>query len=133
MNLNTLYMEHRWGTRVDLFTPAHVAAASGRTFNATVANASLSGAYIETPNRLPVLSRIVLKPMVAGAGWIDACVVRADSRGVGVEWLDPSLRSISALLASRNEGPEFGLVPRLQRQSVSWQLMDRLQRTPAGS
>ena len=58
MNTNTLYMEHRWGTRVALFTPAQVTTASGRTFNATVCNASLSGAFIETPGRLPVLSRI---------------------------------------------------------------------------
>ncbi|MFO1505190.1 MAG: PilZ domain-containing protein [Steroidobacteraceae bacterium] len=133
MITNTLHMEHRWGSRVELFVPAQVATAAGRAFNATVCNASLSGAFIETPVRLPVLSRIALRPQLAGTGWIEACVVRNEARGVGVEWLDPALRPISALLALRNEGPEFGVSPRLQRDSVSWQLLNRLQRSPAGT
>ena len=101
MITNTLHMEHRWGSRVELFVPAQVATAAGRAFNATVCNASLSGAFIETPVRLPVLSRIALRPQLAGTGWIEACVVRNEARGVGVEWLDPALRPISALLALR--------------------------------
>jgi hypothetical protein len=126
MNTNMLYMEHRWGTRVDLFTPAAVVTPSGRSFKALVRNASLSGAFVETFVRLVPLSRIVLKPAVPGADWMEACVVRNEPRGVGVEWLEPALRSVSALLASRDDAQEFDVAPRLQRHSVSWQLLDRL-------
>lgn len=131
MNTNALYMEHRWGTRVEMFTPADVATASGRSCKAVVRNASLSGAFLETLAHLPVLARIVLKPRVPGADWIEACVVRNDPRGVGVEWMDPALRAVSSLLAMRNEGLDFDNSPRLQREAVSWQLLDRLQRVPA--
>jgi hypothetical protein len=135
MSTNPLYMEHRWGTRVELFTPVDVATAAGRSFRAMVRNASLSGALVETPTRLPVLSRIVLKPHVLGTVWMEACVVRTEGRGLGgfaVEWLEPVLRSVSALLALRGMGPEFDKSPRLQRERVSWQLLDRLQQMPTG-
>lgn len=130
MNTNTLFMEHRWGTRVELHTPALVATGSGRSFKATVCNASLSGAFVETLTRLPVLSRMVLKPLLPGADWIEGCVVRTEWRGVGVEWLDPSLRSVTALLSLRSAAPELELAPRLHRDTVSWQLLGRLPRTP---
>lgn len=132
MNTNALYMEHRWGTRVEMFTPADVATASGRACKVVVRNASLSGAFLETLAHLPVLSRIGLKARMPGADWIEACVVRNDPRGVGVEWMDPALRSVSSLLAMRNEGLDFDNSPRLQREAVSWQLLNHLQRLPAG-
>lgn len=129
MNANALYMEHRWGTRVEMFTPADVATATGRSCKAVVRNASLSGAFLETLAHpyLPVLSRIVLKPRIPGADWIEACVVRTNVRGVGVEWMEPALRSVSTLLATRNESLDFDHSPRLQRSPVRWQLLDRLQ------
>jgi hypothetical protein len=126
MSINALYMEHRWGTRVEMFTPADVTTASGRSYKAVVRNASLSGAYLATLAHLPVQSRIVLKPLVPGADWIDACIVRTDGRGAGIEWMEPALRSVSTLLAMRNEGLDFDHSPRLQRDPVSWQLLDRL-------
>ena len=126
MSINALYMEHRWGTRVEMFTPANVTTAAGRSYKAVVRNASLSGAFLATLAHLPVLSRFVLKPLVPDADWIDACVVRTNVRGVGVEWMDPPLRPVSTLLAMRSEGLDFDHSPRLQRDPVSWQLLDRL-------
>ena len=102
MSINALYMEHRWGTRVEMFTPANVTTAAGRSYKAVVRNASLSGAFLATLAHLPVLSRFVLKPLVPDADWSDACVVRTNVRGVGVEWLDPQLRPVSTLLAMRS-------------------------------
>ena len=126
MSTNPLFMEHRWGERMELFIPADVTTASGRSYKAVVRNASLSGAFLATFAQLPVLARIVLKPLVPGADWIEACVVRTNVRGVGVEWMEPALRSVSKLLAMRDEGLDFDHSPRLQREPVSWQLLDRL-------
>jgi hypothetical protein len=67
----------------------------------------LSGAFIRTRSRPPLMSRVAVRPLNAASEWLEASVVRHDATGVGLEWLDPGLRSVSALLvlgrdASRN-------------------------------
>jgi hypothetical protein len=136
MSNNPPYMDHRWGTRVELFTPVDVATATGRSFNAVLRDASLSGGLIKTLWRQPVLSRVQLKPHAPGFDWMKACVVRTDSQGFGgfaVEWLEPALRSVSALLALRDAAPEFDESPRVQRGSASRHLLEYLQWTPTGT
>ena len=58
---------------------------------AHLANASISGAFLETALQLPVNSNIVLEPVsTAGVALegvkIAARVARVDRRGLGIEW-----------------------------------------------
>jgi len=57
----------------------------------SIANASISGAFLETTLQLPVNANIVLEPVsTAGAALegvtIAARVARVDRRGLGIEW-----------------------------------------------
>lgn len=96
MNASTRYMEHRWGTRVELDAPAELATAEGVCTDGRVRNASLSGAFVETSAKVPLLSRVALRPLVTGASWLDACVVRVEADGLALEWLEPGLHPVSA-------------------------------------
>jgi hypothetical protein len=75
--------------------------------------------------RLPRLSRIAVRPVGTDGEWLQACIVRTDFRGYGVEWMEPGLRAISALLALRRDVPAAR--PRGDTGNpVSWQLLRRL-------
>ena len=100
MSMNTNRMEHRWGTRVELDVSAELHMASGDQ-KASVKNASVSGAFVETAARLPVLSRVSLSFPSRVGGRLDACVVRLDGRGMALEWLDPGSRMVPTLLSMR--------------------------------
>lgn len=108
MNARTQYMEHRWGTRIELNAPAELWTAEGVTSEACVRNASLSGAFVETTVRVPLLSRIALRALARNGDWLDACVVRVEPAGLALEWLDPGLHSVSALLALRSDAALAG-------------------------
>lgn len=95
------FMEHRWGTRVDLDAPAEISTPAGFAASGYVRNASVSGAFVETRMRFPLLSRISVHPLARDGEWLDAWVVRVESKGIAVEWLDPGLRKVSGLLSLR--------------------------------
>jgi len=99
-------MEHRWGTRIDLDAPAEISTMDGFAASGSVRNASVSGAFVETRARFSLLSRIAVHPLAHPDEWLDACVVRVESRGIAIEWLDPGLRTVSGLLSLRR-----GIVP----------------------
>jgi hypothetical protein len=105
MTAITQYMEHRRGTRVELDAPAELTTAEGVCTDGRVRNASLSGAFVETSARATLLSRIALRPLVAGGSWLDACVVRVEPTGLALEWLEPGLHPVSALLALARPNP----------------------------
>ncbi|HWL61295.1 MAG TPA: hypothetical protein VNQ32_00710 [Steroidobacteraceae bacterium] len=105
MNAITQYMEHRWGTRVELDAPAELATAEGVCTGGRVRNASLSGAFVQTTAKVTLLSRIALRPLVTGGSWLDACVVRVEPTGLALEWLEPGLHPVSALLALGRPNP----------------------------
>lgn len=94
-------MEHRWGNRVVLHAPVQVRTATGISAAASVRNASISGAFVDTSLNLPLLGRLLLRPINETGEWLDACVVRVEPDGVALEWLDPALHAVSALLALR--------------------------------
>jgi len=98
MNTNTQPMEHRWGIRMNLNAAAEVRTADGQSAPAWVRNASLSGAFLETAARLPLLARIAVRPALK-ADWLDACVVRVDKTGLAIEWLDPGLHPVYVFLS----------------------------------
>ena len=70
---------------------------------ANIANASTSGAFLETRLQLPVNSTITLEPIsTAGAALegvkLAARVARVDRRGLGIEWRVMATQQILALL-----------------------------------
>lgn len=101
MSADKKFMEHRWGTRVDLDTPAEISTPTGFAVSGSVRNASVSGAFVETRARFALLSRISVHALGREGEWLDACVVRVESKGIAVEWLEPGMRTVSGLLALR--------------------------------
>lgn len=90
MNATPSFMEHRWGRRVHLDSPAHIVTSTGRSARVALKNASLSGAFLETRVKLPLLSCVTVLPLEQHTGHaIQAFVVRSDQSGIGVEWLEP--------------------------------------------
>lgn len=98
-------MEHRVGTRVKLDTRAELRAA-GTVREAVVRNASLTGAFLESHVRLPLLSRVEIRTAGTGEEWLEACVIRIDGDGMGLEWLDSGVHTVQALLCPRRPARE---------------------------
>jgi hypothetical protein len=98
MVASTRHMEHRWGTRIDLNAPAELWTVNGAATEAMVRNASLSGAFLETTARVPLLTRVAVRPLGSTSTWLDGCVVRRDRTGLALEWLDPGVHTLSPLL-----------------------------------
>jgi hypothetical protein len=103
--MNSELMEHRWGGRVQLDAAAELRTAEGMLTDASVRNASLSGAFVETDARLPLLSRVSVRSLAKSGEWLDACVVRVEDTGMAVEWMEPGLRPISVFLSGRRQHP----------------------------
>jgi hypothetical protein len=103
MSANLHVIEHRWGTRVPLETPAELLAEDRGWIEVVIDNASLSGAFVRTQTRLPLLSCVFLHVAAGPGEWLEACVVRHDEEGMGLEWLDPGLRAVSTLLSLHRE------------------------------
>jgi len=95
-------MEHRWGTRIALSLPAEIQSSDGRRGAATVRNASVSGAFLETPLKFPLLSRVCVRPLSRPEPGLDAHVVRAEPDGFAVEWSHPGAHPVSDLMPLRN-------------------------------
>ena len=98
MNANVQPMEHRWGIRMNLDAAAELRTGDGLSAMVSVRNASLSGAFLETRARLPLLARVALRPL-SKADWLEASVVRVDKYGVAVEWLDPGVHPVYVFLS----------------------------------
>lgn len=78
---------------------AELQTADGLCSRVRIENASLSGAFIGTGLRLPLLTRVFLRPESATPGeWLGAFIVRTADGGVGLEWVEPGLKPISILL-----------------------------------
>ena len=103
MSVDSEHMEHRWGTRVDLDVPAELRTADGRSTEGFLRNASVSGAFVATTTKLPLLTRVSVSVPVHRDEPIDACVVRVDDSGLAVEWLDPGSRMVPTLLSMRRD------------------------------
>jgi hypothetical protein len=102
MNQDRQHMDHRWGTRVELHAPAELLTQEGRLLPASVKNASLSGAFVETDQRWSLFARVAVRPLLSTPGeWLEGCVVRVEGSGVALEWIDPGLHAVSTLLSLR--------------------------------
>lgn len=120
-------MEQRWGTRVPLQALAELITPDGDFEAVWIRDASLSGAFVETRRPLQLLSRVAVCPTGRTGEWLDGFVVRGAEGGYGIEWLEPGLHPVSALLSLRRDPLES--LPPVDRaaSNVSWRLMERLQ------
>lgn len=101
MGASEKFLEHRWGNRVELEAAAEISTPAGFAASGLVRNASVSGAFVETRMKFPLLSRVAVHPLARDGEWLDAWVVRVESKGIAVEWLDPGVRTVSGLLSLR--------------------------------
>ena len=94
-------MDHRFGRRIACNATVRVTFRDGATGRGRLRNVSISGAFIETKLDLPVHARITIE-VVRENGSSDtrhaACVVRTDTDGVGIEWLETAETAICPLL-----------------------------------
>lgn len=104
MSANVQVLEHRWGTRIPLEARAEVRTEYRDSMDVVIGNASLSGAFLRTRMRLPLLSCVSVHVHEGPTEWLEACVVRHDEAGMGIEWLDPGL-AVCALLSAHGAAP----------------------------
>jgi len=96
-------MEHRWGERIELDCPARLELRDGSGVEGRLRNASISGALIETGERLPWYA-IVNVIVAAGTGprrrtiELPASVVRMAPEGIAVEWRDMAVPTLMGLM-----------------------------------
>ena len=120
MSANADLMEHRWGIRVDLDALVEIRTTETWSATAVVRNASLSGAFIEadcmdTESRPVLLGRVSVRLVARTGEWLEACVVRVEDNGFAVEWLDPGMQAVSALLSLRRDAT----VTRINREPAN--------------
>jgi PilZ domain-containing protein len=94
--------EHRWGGRIRVSIPIHVASPSTAGVDGRIKNLSLSGALITTHVDLPLNSRIEvtleLPSPRLGAAVIAAHVARKVNGEVGIEWCQFAPNAVKDLL-----------------------------------
>lgn len=121
-----IHHEQRWGARMPLHATAELITADGDFEAVCVRDASLSGAFVETRRELPMMMRVALCPTGRAGEWLDGIIVRAGDGGYGIEWLDPGLRPVSALLSLRHHRGALPDSTRQRHSRVSWRLVERL-------
>jgi hypothetical protein len=111
-------MEHRWGIRRTPDVGVTLYAESNLPRFGRMLNASSSGAYVATSATPPIMARVRItlgwgKSQHCGRRRIAAYVVRADRRGIGVEWQEfaplPVLALIDALEVLRSRSSPGGM------------------------
>jgi hypothetical protein len=112
-------MEHRWGTRRTLDVGVKLYVQQGQPRFGRILNASSSGAYVATGEPLPIMTRVHI-----ALGWdgarhggrqgIAAYVVRADRRGIGIEWHKFAPPAVLALI----DDLEMALRPQSRQASA---------------
>ena len=96
-------MEHRWGERVALDCPVRLELRDGSGVEGRLRNASISGAWIETGERLPWYAMVNVI-VAAGTGprrrtiELPASVVRMARDGIAVEWRDMAVPTLISLM-----------------------------------
>lgn len=112
-------MEHRWGTRRALDVGVKLYVDGKLPAFGRILDASSSGAYIASGAVLPIMTRVHV-----ALGWdgskrgprcpVTAYVVRADARGVGIEWQEFAPVPVRALIDALDVLP----LPRKRRISA---------------
>jgi hypothetical protein len=102
-------MEHRWGERFPVELTVRLHSGSTTILESRLANASVSGALINTDVRLPIFSHVVIEFDVARRSGVagqrvPAYVVRHAPDGLGLEWQEFAPRPIVNLLETTLRG-----------------------------
>jgi hypothetical protein len=116
-------MEHRWGQRIPVDIQVQLRARPRAIGVGRIANLSISGAWIETKSRLPLLAQIqvVVKPSRLGrhrAGSVAAFVTRRSKTGIGVEWRQMAPQHITVLLQAATRTAPMRIPPTYARARV---------------
>ncbi len=101
---STIPMEHRWGVRVSIDAPVRLTSDGDAEAYGLVRNASISGALIETPLALPVLSNLTVQFRNFE---LAACVTRSEPGRLGVEWRDMGCQRLVELLHESQRDAEL--------------------------
>ena len=94
-------MEHRWGRRVPADLDVQIFADPASAGWGRLRDISISGGFIETALMIPALSTLCLTVPATrrtGIRIVYAIVVRGDTDGIGVEWLDGDSDVIATLM-----------------------------------
>jgi hypothetical protein len=98
-------MEHRWGVRIPLGIKVRLRGGCSCIGTALLRDASVSGGFLETGMRPPILAQLAVEVRFASEAGIEileipALVVREDDAGIGVEWQEFTPQAIRLLLPS---------------------------------
>jgi PilZ domain-containing protein len=97
-------VEHRWGQRKSINASVQLRTQGGIVALGRLLNASLSGAFVQTPLRVPPLSRVLLIIPVESShvtAQVEGLIVRHTDSGMGLEWSEFAGEKIVALLERR--------------------------------
>jgi PilZ domain-containing protein len=97
-------VEHRWGQRKSVNASVQLRTQGGIVAVGRLLNASLSGAFVQTPLKIPPLSRVLLIISAESShntAHIEGQVVRQTEGGMGLEWSEFAGEKIIALLEKR--------------------------------
>lgn len=103
-------MEHRWGIRQPLEVDVELYVRPGRPITGRLLNASSSGGYVATSATVRIMTRVHVTlgwdtPQRGGRHRIAAYVVRADARGIGLEWQEFAPVPVLALIDALEPSP----------------------------
>ena len=102
-------MEHRWGRRFPLNAAVKLRLRTGAVVAGRIANASISGAFVNAASGLPIYTYVLLDldsdgARQSGPECIPAYVVRVALDGVGLEWGEFAPPAIVARLPGGRRG-----------------------------
>jgi hypothetical protein len=106
-------MEHRWGQRIAVDRAVRLTGRPSALGFGRLCNLSLSGAWIGTKLRLATGVRLYVsvEPVEPGSdapSGVEACVVRRDATGLGVEWCDQASELVLQWLRHATGAPALG-------------------------
>ncbi len=98
-------MEHRWGQRIPAAIPVRLVGYPDTVGSGWLWDVSISGAFILTELRPPLLSSLEIEADLSHCGGdvaerLGGWVVRRDAAGIGLEWSELAPAVLRALLGS---------------------------------
>jgi len=101
----------RFGRRVFLDLAVGLSADGQKQARGVIRNVSISGAFVETALDLPLHTNLVVTlaiqtPGPAATHALNACVVRVDPAGFGIEWRDMACVDVIVLLQRATALPD---------------------------
>lgn len=95
------FMEHRWGNRNEVSQSVRVATHSGVAARGRITDVSMSGAFVEAPLPVTLLSyvRVQFNSAVDGRPtMVEGQVVRKNATGFGLEWRELTPAMVEACI-----------------------------------